>query len=192
MAKPTIKADKSIESELGNSGNIDQIREILFGAAQRDQESRNTRLENLIERKSTEAAQRLEKAQATFDRKMDKLSTDLNARLDQLIQKLGQVESTAREEIAAGGRELTEMINGLDDRLSRDIQEQGERFERDLEAVRDELANAVDRLDRDKAGNLNLGDQLIEVGMRLKGDPTLSKIEKSLSGLLNGQPDEKA
>lgn len=192
MAKGGRSLSAGAESVIANSGNIDQIREILFGATQREQESRSTTLERLIERKSAAQGERLEKTKANLEGQLERMASDLSARLDQIGQRLEQAEGTARQMNADTTKSLSDKLTKLDGSLTKAMESQGEALETKLESLHSELTKAIDKLDDDKTGRLDLGDQLIEIGMRLKGDETLGAIESSLSGLLGAKSDEKA
>ena len=190
MPKAAKDSGDGGQTGLPAPGSIDQIREILFGQSQREHEARASQLEQLIDRRSTEAADRLEKAQAAIERRLDKLTTDLNGRLDQLANRLEQAEATAKSDLADTAKDLRSKIDDLDKRLAKEIQDQGQGLENKLADLRQDMNGAVDRLDQEKTGKLNLGDYLMEIGMRLKGDPNLGAIESSLSEMLKGTQDD--
>ena len=192
MAKAGRSGGAGTESVLPGGGNIDQIREILFGAAQREQEGRASNLERLIERTNASQAERLEKAKANLEGQIEKMTSELSSRLDQIVQRLEQAESNARQMNADTTKSLTDKLSKLDGSLSKALETQGDAFDRKRDSLPGELTAAISKLDEDKTGRLDLGDQLIEIGMRLKGDETLGAIESSLSGLLGANSDEKA
>lgn len=173
-------------------GNIDQIREILFGATQREHEARSGQLEKRIQRGQAEAAERVTMLQASVERQLEKLTADITSRLDQLAQRVDEVEAAAKRDTAAAAKDLSEQINALEKRLSGDLRDQGDSLEQKTEDLRSEMTASVDRLDQEKTGKLNLGDYLMEIGMRLKGDPGLGAIESSLNELLKNASDEQA
>jgi exonuclease VII large subunit len=192
MAKAAKNTAEPSQGGLPAGGSIDQIREILFGQTQREHEARATQIERLIDQRSAEAAERLEKTQAALERRVEKLATDMNARLDQLAAHVEQAEATAKRELGGTAKDLAGKIGDLDKRLTKDLHDQGQGLENKLQSLRQELNGAVSRLDEEKTGKLDLGDYLTEIGMRLKGDPTLGAIESSLSEMLKGNRDEKS
>lgn len=170
MVKAVKAGEAAGASGLPGSGNIDQIREILFGATQREQEERSTSLERQLEREGKRAADHLEKTKASLERSLDKLAGDLGARLDQIAQRIEQVDADAR-------KATDEAAQNLDQKLS---------------DVSHELHELIDRLEKQKTGREELGDQLMELGLRLKGDITLGTIESSLGALLETNLDDQA
>lgn len=192
MAKEAGKTEADFQDQIPSGGSVDQIREILFGAAQREHEARVDRTEKLIERRAKELAERLAKLQATSERELEQTTSDLGVRLDQLSDRLDQVEAAAKKDTTAAARDLTDKIARLDKRVSKDLEAQDVSLQDKLDAARADLTAAIQRLDLEKTGNTNLGDCLMEIGMRLKGDPALGSIESSLSGMLTAKPDEKA
>ena len=193
MAKAAKQTDTKPAAEgLMSGGSIDQIREILFGATQREHEARSGQLEKRIQRGQAEAAERVTMLQASIERQLEKLSADLTSRLDQLAQRIDEAEAAAKRDTAAAAKDLSEQISALDKRLSGDLRDQGESLEQKIEDLRSEMTTATDRLEQEKTGKLNLGDYLMEIGMRLKGDPGLGAIESSLNELLKNASDEQA
>ena len=190
MAKAAKSTGEAGQIGLPGGGSIDQIREILFGQSQREHEARATKIERLIEQRSAEAADRLAKTQSSLEKHLEKLAADMNARLDQLSARLEQAEATAKQDLAGTAKDLTAKIGDLDKRVTKDIQDQGRNLEKKLDGLRQEMNGAVDRLEEEKTGKLNLGDYLMEIGMRLKGDPNLGAIESSLSEMLKGTEDD--
>jgi hypothetical protein len=76
--------------------------------------------------------------------------------------------------------------------LRKDLEAQDQGLQGKIDALREDLIAAVHRLDQENTGNTNLGDCLMEIGMRLKGDSGLGTIESSLSAMLEAKPDEKS
>ena len=192
MAKAMAKTETTPQDQFPSGGSVDQIREILFGAAQREHEARASRLEKLIERRAKDLSDGMAKLQATIERQLEQSTSDLSARLDHLRERLDQVEAAAKKDTSSSARDLSDKISRLDKRLSKDLGAQDESLQHKIDAIGEELTAAVRRLDREKTGNTNLGDFLMEIGMRLKGDPGLGTIESSLSAMLEAKPDEKA
>lgn len=170
MAKAGKAGDGAGMGGLGGSGNIDQIREILFGATQREQDERSSTLEKQLQRDAKRAADHLDKTRASLESSLEKLSGDLGSRLDQIAQRIEQVDADAKKATA-------DTAQTLDQRLT---------------DVGQELRELIDRLEQQKTGREELGGQLMELGLRLKGDIALDAIESSLGAMLEMNPDDEA
>lgn len=193
MAKARrTKSDAADDAETsaaagGADGNVDQIREILFGGQMRDFDRRFTRLEEKLERERNQ------------------LQEDLTARFDQLQQRL---HDTSEDFDAAMRKEREERISGLNDlagqidalekdlisrldkladaseaeakairqRLQEDVQTLGDT----MRQQRDELAANMDKesqaLHDAKVSRESLADMLQEVSLRLKAGFSLDGI----------------
>ena len=161
-------------------GSIDQIRDILFGAAQREQDARAQRIEKNLDQAAKQAAAHLERTERALERKLDKMNADAKARLDGLTARLGEAEKTAKEENAALDQELSAQIRDTEQNIRDELREVSESILDKMEELRNDLTEAIDLLRHEKAGNEDLGDYLLELGMRLKGDSTLSAIQTSI------------
>lgn len=170
MAKAGKSGDGVGAGGLPGSGNIDQIREILFGAQQREQDERSTTLEKQIERESKRTVDHLNKTKASIEESLDKLAGDLGSRLDQIAQRLEQVDAESKKATA-------DTAQTLDQRMTE---------------VSQELHELIDRLEKQKTGREELGGQLMELGLRLKGDIALDAIESSLGGMLEANADDQS
>ncbi len=191
MAKAKQVASLGVEEAAAmGGGSIDQIRDILFGTAQREQEARAKRIEKSLEQAAKQAAEQLEKAERALDRKLGKMNADLNARLDALIARLSEAEKSAKDDNAALDKELSAQIRETEQSVRDELREVSEGILDKLAELRGDMTEAIDRLQYEKTGNENLGDYLLEMGMRLKGDPTLNAIQASLGDGTAAKPDD--
>ena len=110
----------------GGGGNVDKIRDILFGSQMRDYESRFASLEEALLKETSDIRE-------TSRRRIDQLENYLKAEFEALQNRL----KSEREERADMGsqqsRELKEASESLSRRL-RDFDDRGAAVERDLRA----------------------------------------------------------
>ena len=103
--KQTANENQDAQALAGASGeSIDQIREILFGTAQREHQSRMGQIEARVAQNAAEAADRLKKLEETLLGRLDKMANDFQSSIDQLSESLRQAQAEARSELkeAAG------------------------------------------------------------------------------------------
>ena len=181
MAKRKSELDQAQDLAAGG-GSMEQIREILFGGVQRSHDARMSKIESLIDRNAKESADRLKSSQTELERKLADGIKDLAEQLERLGTSLAAAEKSAKDELAATSKSLIERIASLDDRLGSDLKSESDRLQGHIETLRDEVDQAVDRLDDQKTDRADLGDLLIEMGMRIKGDATLDAIKSGLNG----------
>ncbi len=166
---------------LGDGGNIDKIRDILFGSQMREFERRVARME---ERLLKEQADAREDARRRFEA--------LEAFMKGELESLGSRVKAEQDERADGDKEgsrlLAEATKGLDRKLAQ-LDEQTTRQSRELRqqildqsnTLRDELRQAKeqlagsmtrqsDELRVDKVDRAALAGFLSEVAMRLSGE----------------------
>lgn len=150
------------QNELPSGTNITQIREILFGQTQRENEGRFRRVEENISRLRDELMERLDLMHAQIDREIQ----------------------AAKSESTQMGLQFAERVKALEDHLRGEVKSNAKFLQGNLDAMRLDLENAVRGLSNSKTGRNDLADYLIEVGLRLKGEPTLNALDEQLKALV--------
>lgn len=178
--KDSEKQNQSDPSdELG--GNVDQIRQILFGGQMRDYEKRfvemEKRLLKSIEQLANNFEKRVDRLDAYSKREVGKLTDQLKAErktraedgteLSNEIDNLGQqVESwfaEVEEQMESESRQLRASLKAQGDELLEEIQDTSKQVSSSLQGETQELAEA-------KLGREDLAALLSEVALRLKKD----------------------
>lgn len=147
-------------------GNVDKIREILFGAQMRDYETRFRRLEETLLRESAELRDSSRK-------RFDALETYLKHELEALQGRLKAEREERGESHRAAAREMKELGESLSKRLS-DLDEQTYHAHREL-----------------RNGILEQSKQLSEEAAR-KHEEMLAHVERRFSELHRGKTDRAA
>lgn len=174
-------------SGMVGDGNVDQIREILFGGQMREFDRRFNRLEEKLQRER------------------DQLHEELVTRFEQMQQQLHDAAEDAdaalrkeREERVSGYDDLVSQLDVLEKDLSNRLGKLGEQSEAEAKAIRlrlqeqvqslndtlrqqrDELTSSMDKenqlLHADKVSRESLSDMLQEVSLRLKAGFNLDGI----------------
>jgi hypothetical protein len=175
----------------GGPGNINQIRDILIGPFQREQETRFARNEQSLERVAREAAEQSERAAAQIRKALEAAVDSLEARLADLTKRLAEADDGAKRGLARVSDELGKQLRDCDARLRAQVEELARDAEARVRSLRADTEAAVAALRDEKTGRHDLGDYLTEIGLRLKGEPSLRALESSLADALHGDPGRK-
>ncbi len=171
-------------AEMLGGGNLDQVREILFGAQSRGMEKRLARVEEELPKRMAEIREDLKRGLAnleTFARtEIDSLNDRLRAESkergkgdEELAAKLDEAAKGLRKEVVqlgerstAAQRELRQLLLDQAKRLDDEIQRRTD----DLAAA---LVRAVEELRSEKADRKAVAGILHEVAMRLTDELSL-------------------
>jgi uncharacterized protein YaaN involved in tellurite resistance len=163
------------------AGNVDKIRDILFGHHMRDYESRFKRLEENLVRESAEiremTRQRLDALEEYIKKEFESQTHRLRSEREERTANVQQQERDLRELSQNLSRRLTE-ANDLAAETSRSIREEilsrSTNLLNELQAKHQEAGAALDRHVADlkdaKADRATIAELLSEMAMRLKGD----------------------
>jgi hypothetical protein len=150
----------------GGAGNVDKIRDILFGSQMRDYEARFARLEEALLKETAEIRE-------SNRRRFDQLETYIKGEFEALQNRLRSEREDWSEMGNQHSRELRELNESLSRRV-RALDDRGVNVERDLR-------NQLLQQSRD------FGDQL-----RSRHDEVSTLLEKRFSELHHGKTDRAA
>jgi hypothetical protein len=165
----------------GAGGNLDKVRDLLFGGQMRDYDRRFARLEERLTKESAElrdeVKRRLSALEAYMKAEVDSLSERLRIEQDargagdtdlardqrdagqQVEQKMSQLEDV----VARGQRDLRQQLHAQHQELGDDIRQR-------VEDVLLRLAREAQELRSDKTDRKALAALLTEMAMRLNAD----------------------
>lgn len=171
-------------------GNIDQIRDIIFGAHLREYTSRLDKAESDISAIQQDVRDRLNDLKVT-------LANELRTAVESIDKRLKTISSTAQEEAA----DLRQQFDRLNRKFTNSIETLDENVEAQRVALRDELAQTRDNLQNDtrelrslvleeldrhfsilredKLSKDDLAELLFELGMRLKGSEFVPELREA-------------
>jgi prefoldin subunit 5 len=161
-------------------GNIDQIRDIIFGAQSRDYDNRFYKIESDVVMLQQETRDRLDQLKTA-------VTADLRAAVEVLDKKLKSFNQASQEECA----DLRQQVDRLNRKFSANIQALDEAIDTqstsihmelattrdglqtDISALRDLVLEEVERcfsqLKDNKVSKDDMAEMLFHLGMRLKG-----------------------
>jgi len=173
-----IQSDGQPQILRGGAGNVDKIRDILFGSQMRDYEARFARLEEALVKETVEIREtnrrRFDQIEAYIKREFEAVQVRFKSERDERLD----TASLHSRELKELGESLSRRLRDLDDRSSsveRDLRSQLMQQARDLtdEMVRshDEIATLLDKRVREltdsKTDRAALATLFTEVALRL-------------------------
>lgn len=185
MAKKQIRNQTGIPAD-NVDGNVDKIREILFGGQMRDYEQRFQDLENRLTRN-------IELMTSNFEKRVDRLDAFAKREIEKLVEQLKDERKARREDGKQGAKEykelaqqveswyaeLEEQIGSETQDLRGTLQEQGEELAGMIHDTHEQLSKSLATETRsladDKLAREDMAALLTEVALRLKKDFKLPK-----------------
>jgi hypothetical protein len=173
-----IESDGHPQILRGGAGNVDKIRDILFGSQMRDYEARFARLEEALVKETVEiretSRRRFDQIEAYIKKEFEAVQARFKSERDERLD----TASLHSRELKELGESLSRRLRDLDDRSSsveRDLRSQLMQQARDLtdEMVRshDEIATLLDKRVREltdsKTDRAALATLFTEVALRL-------------------------
>jgi phage host-nuclease inhibitor protein Gam len=162
----------------GGAGNVDKIRDILFGSQMRDYESRFARLEETLIKETLEIRE-------TNRRRFDQIESYIRKEFETVQTRIKSDRDDRTDSAAQQSRELKELgeslsrrIRDLDDRstnvereMRNDLLQQARELSAEIRARHDEIAAIVERrvgeLREGKTDRAALASLFSEVALRL-------------------------
>jgi hypothetical protein len=176
--KDSSVANQDVDSE---AGNVDKIREILFGGQMRTYDKRFSRLE---ERLAKESADLREETKNLFKA----LEVFVKSEFQSLNNRLAAEQRSRDEAIQGISRDLQETAKSLESQLQRfndqttqtqselrqQLLDQSQTLSEEIRRKHEETSALLERelsaLDRDKTGRASLSALFSEVALRLNND----------------------
>jgi hypothetical protein len=175
------KITQNITTDENQLGNVDQIREILFGSQSRELSKRFEKIENDIKRSQDEIKSKIEQNQRDFNQRLEN-------ELDLLSKKIKNVTLQQQEEISdIRDNELkqekriqnsidllSDELSAKNDQLYKDQLDSRNNLQDEINKLKNELFDVLEsklqemgdiKLSRDDAAEI-----MMETAMRLKGE----------------------
>lgn len=186
-------ADITKEEMRDRLGNIDQIRDIIFGSQLRDFETRFDKIESDLSMLQQEIEDRTEQVKTV-------LSTEMRAGIDALEKKFKSLNLNTQEEVA----DIRQQIDRVNRKFSSSMETLDEALDKQTNSIRDELSQTRERLQEDvrslknqvfeeltrrfsvlrdeKVARDDMAEILFELGMRLKGTEFVPELKEVAEG----------
>ncbi|MFM9264287.1 hypothetical protein [Tychonema sp. BBK16] len=177
-------------------GNIDQIRDIIFGAQLREYDNRFDKIDSDLSMMQQDMQVRLEQIKTV-------LSGEMRATIDSFEKKIKSITLNTQEESA----DLRQQIDRVNRKFSSSIEALDEAIDNQTSSIRDELSQTRDRLSEEsrtlktqvfeeldrrfsmlrdvKVSRDDMAEILFELGMRLKGTEFVPELKGVTDNKLN-------
>ncbi|MBE9095084.1 hypothetical protein [Tychonema sp. LEGE 07203] len=179
-------------------GNIDQIRDIIFGAQLREYDNRFDKIDSELSMMQQDVQTRIEQIKAV-------LSAEIKVAVDSLEKKVKSLTSNTQEESA----DLRQQIDRVNRKFSSSIESLDEAIDNQTSSIRDELSQTRERLSEEtrtlktqvfeeldrrfsmlrdvKVSRDDMAEILFELGMRLKGTEFVPELKGVTDSKLNNE-----
>lgn len=170
-------------------GNIDQIRDIIFGAQLREYDTRFDKIESGLSMLQQDLQTRVEQVKTV-------LSTELRIAVDSIEKKLKSISTNSQEEVA----DLRQQLDRVNRKFSSSFESLDETVDSKTSALRDDLSATRDKLQEEtrqlkaqvfeeldrrfsmlrevKVSRDDMAEILFELGMRLKGTEFVPQLKE--------------
>jgi DNA anti-recombination protein RmuC len=170
-------------------GNIDQIRDIIFGAQLREYDNRFDKIESDLKILQQDIQTRLEQVKLV-------LTTELRTAFDSVEKKFKSLSTTTQEESADMRQQLDRMnrkfstsIESLDEAIDSqtssirsDFSQSRDQLQEEIRSLKTQVLEELDRrfsvLREVKVSRDDMAEILFELGMRLKGSEFVPELKE--------------
>lgn len=174
----------------GDAGNIDKIRDILFGNQVRDFDRRFSKAEEQMVKVTSdlreEVSKRLDAIERFFKEELstlkDRIKTETDKRTDtgkQLTEELKAVGETMEKSIQAAEDKFSEQTTDLRQQILDQSKQLSKEMQEKYEQVGKEINRSADLLEERKIDRSAMAEYLMEVAMRLSSQQGESKMGRS-------------
>ena len=183
------------ENDIGQLGNVDQIREILFGSQSRELKEKFDKLENSIQSIHEEMRKKMEQAQSDFNSRIE-------SEVEAMGRKIKNITTQQQDEFAdvrdASLKQEKRIQNALDiveeelnakrEQLQKQQSQNTIALRSQMDTLKDELLSALDtkiselglnKLSRDDAADIMMEAAMAMKGTQINQQLSMTNIEKS-------------
>lgn len=193
---PGIMAEITKEEMRERLGNIDQIRDIIFGAQLREYDNRFDKIDSDLSMMQQDMQTRIEQVKTV-------LSGEMRAAVDSLEKKVKSLTSNTQEESA----DIRQQVDRINRKFSSSMEALDEAIDNQTSSLRDELSQTRERLSEEtrtlktqvfeeldrrfsmlrdvKVSRDDMAEILFELGMRLKGTEFVPELKGVADNKLN-------
>lgn len=172
-------------------GNVDQIRDIIFGAQTRDYDNRFTKMESDISKLQQEMRSSMEQLKTSFSVELKVAVEALDKRLKSLTLNTQEETADLRSSLDRVNRKFTSSIQTLDQALDaqtnsirEELTESKDLLQEDITALRDLMLEELERrfsdLRENKVSRDDMAETLFALGMKIKGTELIPKLQEAV------------
>ena len=189
----TKAADAAATADDLGAGNIDKVRDILFGGQMRDYERRFARLEERLLHETTEMKEDVRKRLAAIEQFLKQEIESLADRLKAEHEERAEADKDLAREARDAAKAFEKKAGQLDDQISRAQRESRQQLLELHQRMTDELRQRTDEvlarlmqeateLRNDKTDRATLASLLTEMAMRLNNELQIPGVDNGRRG----------
>ncbi len=183
-----MKKENTPSEEISQLGNVDQIREILFGSESRELKEKFKKLESSIESMKTEMRKKIEQTQSDFNTRIESELEGISRKIKNLTTQQQDEFADVRDSALKQEKRiqnsldiLEEELNAKNEQLYKQQVENNNALRSQMDTLRDEMIAVLDeklselseiKLSRDDAAEI-----FMDAAMQMKG----TKINQQLA-----------
>jgi hypothetical protein len=177
-------------------GNIDQIRDIIFGAQIREYDARLDQMRSDMSKHQQEVTDRLDHLKVSLTSEIKLAVESLDKKLKTFHTNHSEEETDLRQQVERVNRRLSSSVEGLDEALEEktkaikeELTEARDRYQGEILALRDMILSEIEeqskQLQAGKVSRFDMAEALFEMGLRMQGSemiPALHNVVDQQSG----------
>ncbi|MDY7002692.1 MAG: hypothetical protein SWX82_01605 [Cyanobacteriota bacterium] len=186
-------AELSKEEMRERLGNIDKIRDIIFGSKLREYESRFEKLESELSLAKQETKNQIEQVKSAFstelqatvdsiEKKIRNINLNIQNTQEDVVETKQQIERVNRK-ITTTKEALNEIIDNQTTSLREDLSQTREKLQNEVSYLKtqvfEELEKRFSLLKEVKVSRDDLAEIMFEVGMRMKKTEFVSELKEA-------------
>jgi hypothetical protein len=172
-------------------GNIEQIRDIIFGAQLREYNGRFDKIESDVSMLQKEMRDRMDEIKNVFSAELRSLSESLEKRYKSISLNVQEETTDLRQQLDRVNRKFTANLEALNEAvdtqkelLREELSQTRERLQEEIRSLRtqvfEELEGHFAMLRDVKISKDDMAELLFELGMRLKGTEFVPKLKAAV------------
>jgi uncharacterized phage infection (PIP) family protein YhgE len=172
-------------------GNVDQIRDIIFGTQVRDYDNRFTKIESDISKLQQEMRSGMEQLKNSFSVELKTAVETLDKKLKSLTLNTQEETTDLRSSVDRLNRKFTTSIQTLDEALDgqtnsirEELSESKKQLQEETNVLRDLMLEELERhfsdLRENKVSRDDMAETLFALGMRMKGTELIPKLQEAV------------
>jgi hypothetical protein len=192
VAKTAADGNSQSAEELGG-GNIDKVRDILFGGQMRDYERRFNRLDERLLQESADLREDVRKRISALEQFVKQETESLADRIKAEHEEWTDATKELSRESRESGKAFEKKTGQLDDQIGKAQRESRQQILELRQAMADDLRQAVDgvlarlakesqELRNDKTDRATLAELLTEMAMRLNNELSIPGVDDGRNG----------
>lgn len=171
-------------------GNIDQIRDILFGSQLRDYDTRLDQVESTVSVLQQEIRDRTDDLKQSMFKEIQAVVDALEKKIKSMTLKDNEEKVDIRQQLDRLSKRLSANVTTLDETIDKqtsvlrdDLTSSREKLQGDILDLRnqifDELDKRIANLTKSKVARSDMAEILFEVGLRLKGSEFVPELKEA-------------